>query len=553
MKDDIRKYMKILAIATVILAVTTAILAISVRYDPIDDTTSAPMPIPTLTQTSNSLPDTTIYPLIRSVDLVTYQSSRNATWFSVDLSTIPETQLETNATFDIKKSVINNRRNGEISSTLLSGYLFIQWNITPSSLEQYDHTIGALFLRSNLMSFVDYPNNRVLWWDRKSVNIPTDMRGIIKHCNDKNIPVFIEINYADYIPGAQGTGVESLQYTDNVANTITFLKALEDEGLHVEGVTFGDEIEDEAGYGKYKPTIHNSDLADIFISYATAIKSEFPELKIYAFDSYISATRGSVSMYWDLLHKIRQAEVEEGTILLDGFIFRESYVYIDEERNVLNSQFILDDTESLYRNTPVYRYDVWGNSNPNPDKAYLVNVIDQTNEIFGRSLDIGITEYLPAGPVQIRETDTSKYSDIDFILHFTDIVGIYAQLGLDFVSKIMFGDSVEMHKSYFDRYGNIGSNYPVHEQLAQYFSGEILNVDRSVDYDNLKIKLYATRQDTNYFLVILNKDVDQENTIRVTLPECLDLKVRLPSQSYTSIIIKDNNVTISGIGNTAIQ
>ena len=139
--------------------------------------------------------------------------------------------------------------------------------------------------------------------------------------------------------------------------------------------------------------------------------------------------------------------------------------------------------------------------------------------------------------------------DIDFILHFSDIIGIYAQLGLDFVSKMMFGDYVDHHKSYFDRNGNLGPNYPVHEQLAQYFSGEILNVDRSVDYNNLRVKVYATRQGTKYFIMVLNKDVDHEATIRITLleRERLDLKVRLPCRSYTSLIIDDDNITISGV------
>ena len=115
----------------------------------------------------------------------------------------------------------------------------------------------------------------------------------------------------------------------------------------MDGVTFGDEIEDEAGYGTHKPTIWNSDLIGRFTSYARAIKAEFPELKIYAFDSYISAIRGRVSMYWDFFEEIRQVERKEGKNLIDGFIFRESYVYIDEEGNLLESQFILDDTESL--------------------------------------------------------------------------------------------------------------------------------------------------------------------------------------------------------------
>lgn len=484
-----------------------------------------------------------------SVDIAAFQSGRNGSWYSLDLSTLPDTQLEPDAYFDIKESVVDNRKNGQVSPTLLSGYFFIQWDISSFALEQYDHTIRALFLRSALMRFVDYPNNRILGWDNKSTNIPTDIRGIIKLCNEKNIPVFLEINYSNYIPGALGTGIESLQYADNIANTIVFLNTLEDEGIHLDGITFGDQIEDESGYGEYKPTIYNSDLIGKFISYASAIKSEFPKLKIYAFDSYIPATRGQISKYWNFLERIKQAEVEKGKSLLDGFTFTESYVYIDENDNLLESQFILDDTESLYRDTPVYRYDVWGNSHPNPDTAYLPKIINKANEIFGRSIDIGLTEYLPAVPLQMGEIDTSPYSDLDFILHFSDIVGIYAQLGLDLLSKMMFGNHIDHHKSYFDRDGNLGPNYSVHEQLAQYLSGDILNVDRSVDYDNLKVKVYAARQDTNYFIMILNKDVNKETTIRITLPQHLDLIVRLPRRSYTSLIVDGSNITISGIGN----
>lgn len=501
---------------------------------------------PILFPVSIAQSETIDFPVTRSVDVATLQSDQKGKWFSVNLSTLPETNLEATALFSINDSVVNNRRNGKIPSTLLAGYLFIQWDISSSSFEKYDHTIGALFLRSSLMSFVDYENNKVLRWDRKSVNIPTDLRGIIKLCNEKKIPVFLEINYADYVPGSVGTGVESLKISDNIVNTINFLKSLKEEGLYVDGITFGDEIEDEAGYGSYKPTIHNSDLIGKFISYARAMKTEFPELKIYAFDSYIDATRGQVSKYWNFFEKIKLAENVEGKILLDGFIFRESYVYIDKNGNVLKSQLILDDIESLYRDTKVYRYNVDGYSQQNPNKAYLPMVINKTNKIFGRSLDIGLTEYLPAGPIQISETDTSNYSDIDFILHYSDMVGIYGQLGLDYVSRIMFGDSLNMHKSYFDRKGNLGINYPVHEQLAQYFSGEILNVNRTIGYDNLKVKVYATRQNGKYFIMILNKDVSREVTIRVTLPERLDLIVRLPRRSYTSLIT-DKNITISNI------
>lgn len=512
--------------------------------------TSTITPIPTATTTPTPTPRVVVRPAVRSVDLIDFQSRRNGAWFNNELDTLPEIQQKATATFGIQNSVVKNRRNGQIARTLIAGYVFIEANISSSTFDRYDDMIGALFLRVNLMGFVDYLNNRSMTpWNKKSINIPFDVRGIVALCNQKNIPVFLQANYADYVPGPAGTGIESLQRTDTVANLIAYLKALRAQGIHVDGITFGDELEDPAGYGELKPTLSNSDFVGRFISFASTLKAEFPELKIYAFDSYVSATRGNSIYYLELLQRIRQAEIKQGKNLLDGFVYRESYVYIDENGKLLDSQLILDDMESLYRDTPVYRYDVFGTSHPNPNRDYLHMVINKTTEIFGRSLDIGLTEYLPAGPVNISEIDTSRYSDMDFIIHYSDVVGIYAQLGLDVVSKIMFGSTVNQHKAFFDIKGNLGINYPVHEQLAQHFVGEILNVDRSVDYDSLKVKVYATRKDKKYFVMILNKDVGKEATIRVTLPDQLDLTVRLPRRSYTSLTIDDKSITISGVGN----
>ncbi|MGA2489759.1 MAG: hypothetical protein ABSF99_06170 [Anaerolineales bacterium] len=515
--------------------------------------TVLPSPSPTMTSlpTATFTPTLTLTPrVVRSIDLVAFQSSRNGTWFSTSIDTLPQNQQNATATFDITTSALSNRRDGKIASTLLAGYVFLQWgDVSPASFDQFTGTIGALFIRSAGLSFVDYPNNRVLLWDRKSVNIPMDIRGMIRVCNQHQIPVFLEINYSDYVPGLLGTGVEALQPADNIAGTITYLKALQAEGLHVEGVTFGDEIQDDSGYGNRQPTIYNSDLISRFIDYASALKSEFPDLKVYAFDSYIRATRGEISAYWDLFQKIRQAEVSENKNLLDGFTFRESYTYINGQGQVLDSQRILDDTESLYRDAPVYRYDVRGTTHADPDRDYLHQIISHTSAIFSRTLDILISEYLPAGPIQISETDTSRYADMDFILHYSDIVGIYADLGLDGVSTIMFGDSLNMHKAYFDRQGNKGVNYPIHEQLAKYFTGEILNIDRSTDYDSLKVKVYAARRENETFVMILNKDVSNEHTVQVRLPGKFDLTIRLPRRSYTSIFLDDKSVTVSGIGN----
>ena len=51
----------------------------------------------------------------------------------------------------------------------------------------------------------------------------------------------------------------------------------------------------------------------------------------------------------------------------------------------------------------------------------------------------------------MSESDTSRYADIDFILHYTDVLGIYAELGLDEVSTYTFANSPQQNKAYIDR------------------------------------------------------------------------------------------------------
>lgn len=484
-----------------------------------------------------------------AVDLVAFQSSRNGSWYSQAMNTFPQTRFRPEAIFRIIDTPFDNRKSGAIAPTLVSGYFFIQWDISAQNFDQYDHTINSLFLKSALLSFVDYQNDRVLDWWRRSAKIPTDVLDIIQHCNNKNIPVFLEINYSNYIPGDLGAGVSGMITADNIARTISFLKTLKQKGLFLTGITFGDEIEDESGYGSYKPTIYNCDLINRFIDYSEKIKSEFPNLKIYAFDSYIGATRGRVSFYIDLLKQVRQAEIEKNITLIDGFTFTESYVYMNGQGQVLNSQLILDDTESLYRNTPVYRYDVWGNVNSATDSAYLPMLISQCREIFGRNIEIGMTQYLPAGALYISETDTSKYDHEDFIIHYIDVIGIYAEQGLDIVAKIMFGDSIDMHKSYFDRNGNLGPNYLVHEQLADYFKGTLLKVTRNVGYDNLKVKVYASKTGTYEFIMVLNKDTSSDHAVVLSMKNGTEITLNLPRRSYTSLLIQNDQIVISGIGN----
>ena len=542
----------------VLLIISTILLLGACGQDPTVSPVSSPTvsndinPTATITPASTATPTPTsiVWPVIDSADIVSYQSHRDGSWFSEDMADLPKTESEPDVVFNISDSVISNRRNGRISPTLISGYFFIQWPISRADLEPHIDTIRALFLRSALLNFVDYPNQKVLWWDGTAQRISTDVYNIIALCNERNVPVFLEINYSDYVPGEIGTGVESLQHTDNIKNTIDFLRMLDNQGLHLTGVTFGNEIDNDGGFGVYKPTTWGSDIIERFVAYARAIKSEFPELKIYAFGSSIHAAQGRVAaFYYANLQRVRGFELKKNINLLDGFTFGENYVYMNENSELLDPKFILDDTESLYRNTAVYRYDVWGNTTPDQDRAYLPDIIDKTYAIFNRQIDIGIGEYLPAGPVQISEFDTSIYTDIDFIIHYSDVVGIYAELGLDFVSREIFGDTINHHKSPFDRDGNIGANYAVQEQLAHYFSGEILQVNRNQDYELNRVKVYATRQGTSYFIMILNKDVGSEHTIKLIFPDVLELTIRIPQRSFTSIIIDKNNVVISGIEN----
>jgi hypothetical protein len=148
----------------------------------------------------------------------------------------------------------------------------------------------------------------------------------------------------------------------------------------------------------------------------------------------------------------------------------------------------------------------------------------------------------------MSESDTSRYADIDFILHYTDVLGIYAELGLDEVSTYTFANSPQQNKAYIDRFGHEGPNYPVRAQLAQYLTGQALAVVGSVGYDALKVKVYAYQKGSRYFVIVLNKDANAEHTVRVRSAGQFDLTLRLPSRSYTSVIVDDSGVVVSGIG-----
>jgi hypothetical protein len=278
-----------------------------------------------------------------------------------------------------------------------------------------------------------------------------------------------------------------------------------------------------------------------------------PELKIYAFDSAISANAGELSNSLEQLKSVREAEIERGVELIDGFMFRESYVYMDENGKVLDSQLILDDVESIAGDSHVYRYDEFGVDKPKKDKGYLNTLLGQLQQIFNRSIDIGITEYLPAGPLPESESDTSSYKDIDFMIHYADLAGIYAELGLDVISTFMFADGPDQAKAYVDKFGNKSTNYPLREQLAKFFKGDILQVERPAQYTDLKVKVYAVKNDKGYFILLLNKDTLQKHSINLSLESEFDFYLSLHKQSYNSIIIEKSEsgervITLTGIG-----
>lgn len=484
-----------------------------------------------------------------AVDLVAYRAVHGPGWFSERLEDLPEAFLLPEGVFEVLAAPVPNRRSGAISPLLVSSYVFLQFGEnSPADLAEHAATLRGLFIRSALLSFVDYPGDRVLDWDGLSSRIPMDVVGMIRQANELGIPVFLQINYSDFVPGPLGSGLEGLQTADNISNTLAFLDGLEAEGLQLAGVTFGDEIGDEAGFGRAKPTLQNSDLVGRYIAYATALKAGHPGLRIYAFDSYIAATRGKVFECFAPLQRIREAEIRVGVDLIDGFVFRESYVYMSEDGQVLGSQSILDDIESLAGPEPVLRYDVFGNRHSRADRGYLVTLTERTTEIFERDLDIGITEYLPAGPVQIDESDTSGYEDIDFLIHYADLVGTYAEQGLDLVSTWMFANETDESKCYVDKQGSRGLNYPVHEQLAQYFRGTILQVERPIPYSDLRVKVYVAQEGGAYFVVLLNKDAERDHTVRLIGPGDFDLALRLPARSYTSLLLGQEEGLITGVG-----
>ena len=149
-----------------------------------------------------------------------------------------------------------------------------------------------------------------------------------------------------------------------------------------------------------------------------------------------------------------------------------------------------------------------------------------------------MTEYLPAGPTQIDESDTSRYADIDFILHYADVMGIYATLGLDFVSTWLGAYSVDQAKCYFTRDWDQGVNFPAFQNISRYFKGTLLEVKQDPIVPGSRLKVYASKDGEFTFIMLLNKVVRSPQVVRLIIPGEIDLTLNLPARSYTSILIK---------------
>jgi hypothetical protein len=85
--------------------------------------------------------------------------------------------------------------------------------------------------------------------------------------------------------------------------------------------------------------------------------------------------------------------------------------------------------------------------------------------------------------------------------------------------------------------------------MARYFTGTMMQVERTPEGATPRVKVYAARDGERTFVMVLNKDVDDEPTVRITLPGELDLTIVLPRRSYTSLLIEGEEVLVSGIGN----
>ncbi len=69
-------------------------------------------------------------------------------------------------------------------------------------------------------------------------------------------------------------------------------------------------------------------------------------------------------------------------------------------------------------------------------------------------------------------------------------------------------------------------------------------------YSALRVKVYVAQDGDGYFVVLLNKDVEHEHTIRLVRAGEFDLALRLPARSYTSVLLNQEGVLVTGVGPT---
>ena len=145
--------------------------------------TITPSPIPTNTPFPTNTP-TIAAKFTRSIDVAAYAAEHDGQWFGGEfIQSLPEAPLQPSTTYIIPGSTVSNRRDGQISLPLASRYVFLQTDFGSETLQgdfintsESAGTIRGLFIRSALMSFVDYKDNRVLDWDGRSQNIPLYIR-----------------------------------------------------------------------------------------------------------------------------------------------------------------------------------------------------------------------------------------------------------------------------------------------------------------------------------------------------------------------------------------
>jgi O-glycosyl hydrolase len=73
-------------------------------------------------------------------------------------------------------------------------------------------------------------------------------------------------------------------------------------------------------------------------------------------------------------------------------------------------------------------------------------------------------------------------------------------------------------------------------------------VERSTADAAPRLRVYAARSGGRVFIMILNREVGQAQTVRLILDGEADVALRLPPRSYTSLVVDDQQVRISGIG-----